>query len=106
MPYAPSGTIEFGDGEQVDFRTSSLQSVTELARIAAELAMPQHQIAPNEALDRNRIESTGERVIDVAGEPLRAEGVFEIDSVTLAQLGTLIVTMRLRHNHLRATQED
>lgn len=98
--YAPSGTLEFGDGEQVDFHTANpdLMTPAELARFATELAEPGHHISSDEAvkLDTHRIEF-GSGVVDAVEHmpPAVSEIHERINPQALASVGAVLVALRV-----------
>ena len=96
--FAPSGTLEFDHNEQVDLHKSELASVSDLARVATELADSMHHVGEGEAVDRRRIEFGGGIVASATTEsrPLTSTPEIErIDPLALAQVGTFLVALRL-----------
>ena len=96
--FAPSGTIEFGHNEQVDLHKSELTSVSDLARVATELADSMHHVGEGEAVDKRRIEFGGGIVASATAEPQPLtpnSEVERIDPLALAQVGTFLVALRL-----------
>lgn len=99
--YAPSGTLEFDDGERVDFHAANpdLMTPAELARFATELAAPSHHVVSGEAekIDTHRIEF-GSGVVDaVEHMPPAASALHEsIKPQALASIGAVLVALRAR----------
>lgn len=92
--FAPSGTVEFGDNEQVDLHASRLMSVAELSRTATELAAPTHEVTPNEVIDRGRVEF-GRDVIAVEQYVSQRESPEHIDTMALVQIGRVLFALRM-----------
>ena len=94
--FAPSGTVQFLDDEQVDFRQSALTPVEKLTQAATELATPRHPVMPGETIDGNRVEFGGAVVETIErAAAIAPETVAYIDPAELAKIGAVLVALRI-----------
>ena len=101
--FAPSGTKSFSQEEQIDLHKSDLP-LTELTRVATDLAAPMHQVSEADVkdIDKKRVEFGGNVVTTLTQDPIQQSAVLEstpealnlTDPLALAKIGQVLVFLR------------
>lgn len=96
---APSGTVDFLDGENVGLHESDLDRIT---REATDIAVPMHPVTQHEKLDGHRIEygqATMEAVLQLEAsqiQPLVSHEKLPIDTASLLFFSAAVLAFRAR----------